>query len=404
MTDERRRAGFKERTRTAAARDRFLEVVDAVARTVSLAPAAADGRVLAEPVTASRAVPHYDRAAMDGWAVRAADTVGATDRSPAVLRDGDAVGSKTAVRVHTGSPLPAGADAVVPIESVAVEGEDLEVRDAVPAGGNVGVTGEDVAEGTVLFEPCHRLGPADLGLLVAVGCESVAVYERPRIEVLPTGDELVAADPAPGETVETNGLTVARYVERWGGEATYRDVVGDDRDALRAAIRRAAAADAVVATGGSSVGERDLVPDVVADLGEVLVHGVALRPGHPVALGAVDETPVAMLPGYPVACLVNAVQFTRPAVHALARFPPPDHPTSPARLARKVPSDPGVRTFVRVRLETGEGGTLAHPIRAGGAGVLSSVTRADGWVVVPEPSEGLDAGATVDVEDWEACP
>jgi len=401
MSDERRVAGFKERTRVAAARERFLEAVVPVDRTETLPLVEADGRVLAEPVSAPRAVPHYPRAAMDGYAVRARDTFGADERAPATLEERPEVRPGGAVRVHTGSAIPEGADAVVPIEHVDATATGLDVREAVTEGEHVGAVGEDVIAGADLFDPGRRLNPADLGVLRAVGLEAVTVYERPRVEVVPTGDELVSEDPGRGQTVETNGLTVSRYVERWGAEATYRDVVGDDRAAIRAAIDRGVAADAVVTTGGSSVGERDLVPDVVAARGEVFAHGIALRPGHPAGVGAVDGTPVAMLPGYPVACIVNAVQFLRPATHRLGHLPPPDHPTTTARLTRKVASEPGVRTFVRVRLE-GEGDEhRAAPVRTGGAGVLSSVTRADGWVVVPEPSEGLAAGSSVAVEDWE---
>jgi molybdopterin molybdotransferase len=208
--------------------------------------------------------------------------------------------------------------------------------------------------------------------------------------------------------VETNGLTVSRYVERWGGRATYRNVVTDEESALRAAVERDLTKDVVVTTGGSSVGERDLIPEVVDELGEVLVHGVALKPGHPVALGLVRETPVLMLPGYPVACIVNAVQFLRPVLKWAGELPVEDHPTTEARLTRKIASEPGVRTFARVKLEEGDGSegdekgeTLATPTRASGSGVLSSVALADGWVVVPERTEGFDEGRTVAVQNWE---
>jgi molybdopterin molybdotransferase len=206
--------------------------------------------------------------------------------------------------------------------------------------------------------------------------------------------------------VETNGLTVSALVERWGGRAQYRDVVTDDESALRAAIQRDLTKDLVVTTGGSSVGERDLIPEVVDDLGELLVHGVALKPGHPCALGVVSDTPVLMLPGYPVACIVNAVQFLRPALKAAGRMPTEPLPTTAARLTRKIPSSPGERTFARVKLadreNPGEGPDVAAtPTRASGSGVLSSVALADGWVVVPEDSEGIDEGATVAVENWE---
>jgi molybdopterin molybdotransferase len=399
-------SGFKEVTRVPAARERLLDRVSPVgADTVELARA--EGRALAAPVEARRAVPGYTRAAMDGWAVRAEDTFGASDRSPAVLRasEGDgAVGPGEAARVHTGSELPDGADAVVMIEHTDEFGAEVEVFDAVPEGENVAPPDEDVAAGQALYPEGHQLRPSDLGLLKSAGLRELAVYRRPTVGVIPTGEELVQADPDPGEVVETNGLTVSQYVERWGGRATYRDVVTDDEQALRAAVQRDLTKDVVVTTGGSSVGERDLIPEVVDRLGEVFVHGVALKPGHPAALGVVEGTPVVMLPGYPVACIVNAVQFLRPAIKRAAGLPCRDHPTRRATLTRKIPSEPGVRTFARVRLSEPDGEDdelTATPTRASGSGVLSSVALADGWVVVPEGVEGYDAGRTVDVEDWE---
>ncbi|MDQ2054806.1 MULTISPECIES: gephyrin-like molybdotransferase Glp [Halobellus] len=417
---DRRSAGFKDRTRVADARRRLLDAATPHERTERLSLVPADGRALAEPVSSPRAVPNYDRAAMDGWAVRARDTFGASDRSPGILRVADAephsvpetpVDPETAVRVHTGSKLPEGADAVVMIEHAEHVGDDLEVFDAVTDGENVAPVGEDVADGQELFEPGHRLRPSDLGLLKSVGVDRVTAYERPTVGVIPTGEELVQEDPQPGEVIETNGLTVSRLVDRWGGVPTYRNVVTDDESALRAAIQRDLTKDIVVTTGGSSVGARDLLPEVVDDLGEVLVHGVALKPGHPVALGIVEDTPIVMLPGYPVAAIVNAVQFLRPVLKYVGHLPDDPPPTTEAELARKIPSEPGVRTFARVKVDDDGRGNdgdddassvpTATPTRASGSGVLSSVALADGWVVVPEGREGFDVGETVTVEHWE---
>ncbi|SDY38970.1 molybdopterin molybdotransferase MoeA [Halobellus clavatus] len=414
---DRKSAGFKDRTRLAAAREQLLSAATPHERTERLSLIPADGRALAETVTSPTAVPGYERAAMDGWAVRARDTFGSSDRSPGLLRVADAepqtapetaVGPDSAVRVHTGSELPEGADAVVMIEHADKVGDDLEVFDAVTEGENVAPVGEDVSEDQQLFEPGHRLRPSDLGLLKSVGVDRVTAYERPTVGVIPTGEELVQDDPGPGEVIETNGLTVSQLVERWGGVPTYRNVVTDDEAALRAAIQRDLTKDIVVTTGGSSVGERDLIPEVVDELGEVLVHGVALKPGHPVALGIVEETPVVMLPGYPVAAIINAVQFLRPLVKYLGHFPDDAPPTTEAVLSRKIPSEPGVRTFARVKLddvaeadETDPDRATATPTRASGSGVLSSVALADGWVAVPEEREGFDEGETVAVEHWE---
>ncbi|MFB6142985.1 MAG: gephyrin-like molybdotransferase Glp [Halorientalis sp.] len=437
-----RESGFKDLTPLPAARERLLAAVTPHERTETVPLSMAEARTVAETVRAGRAVPHYDRAAMDGYAVRAADTVGAGDRSPALLRlgggagEGDPpeVGPDEAVPVHTGSELPPGADAVVKVEQCDVEPSsggtsapedadpptEVTVFDAVAPGENVAAAGEDVEAGQSLFEPGHRLRPSDLGLLKATGADEVTCYQPPTVGVVPTGEELVQRDPRPGEVVETNGLTVAQYVERWGGTATYRDVVTDDPNALRAAIQRDLTKDVVVTTGGSSVGERDRLPEVVADLGEVAVHGVGVKPGHPFGFGVVQDTPVLMLPGYPVACIVAAVQFLRPALKRAGHVPRSAMPTTPAVLDRKLPSEPGVRTFARVRLDddspAAEGdahegtdrGTgdlpAAEPTRASGAGALSSVAMADGWVVVPEAREGIPAGERVAVQHWEWEP
>ncbi|WP_049901663.1 gephyrin-like molybdotransferase Glp [Natrinema sp. J7-1] len=434
---ERTEAGFKVRTPVDEAR-RILQA--AVARggdadsdvpcgTETVDVDRADGRVLAAPVTAARDVPHYRRAAMDGYAVRAADTFGASDRSPEVLRiaepaantvgtdehaTADSIAPGTAARVHTGSALPEGADAVVMIERVTERESvgELEVEDAVAEGENVAPVGEDIEEGQHLYDAGHRLRPSDLGLLRSAGYGRVAVAQQPTVGVVPTGEELVAGDPGPGEVIETNGLTVSRLAQRGGARATYRDVVTDDPESLRVAIQRDLTKDVVVTTGGSSVGERDLLPEVIDDLGEVLVHGVGLKPGHPVCLGLVEETPVLALPGYPVACIVNAVQFLRPTLRWLEGTAPDPHPTTRARLERKIPSEPGTRTFARVKLEARDVGDLgpdeprydAIPTRASGSGVLSSVALADGWVVIDDDREGIPAGETVAVENWEVNP
>jgi molybdopterin molybdotransferase len=428
MTDGR---GFRDRTRLAAARDALLDAVAPLDRTESVPVADADGRVLAGPVTPTRPVPHYDRAAMDGYAVVAEATFGASDRSPNVLRvrdpeddeaaSGDGTGattvdSRTAVPVHTGSELPDGADAVVMIERTERFGDEVEIAGSVTAGENVSPVGEDVPGDADLFADGHRLRPSDLGLLRSVGRESVSVYDRPVMDVIPTGDELVPAAeavdraPEPGEVVETNALTVSRYVDAWGGAANYRDVVPDDDALLRDVIDRGVAeSDVVVTTGGSSVGDRDRIADVVADAGQVVHHGLAVKPGHPAGFGVVDDTPILMLPGYPVSCIVTAVSLLRPACKRAGHLPSVPLPTTTATLDRKVASEPGVRQFVRVALQDPDEASedtrsRAVPVRASGASVLSSVTEADGWVTIPESVEGLDAGATVDVADWEYRP
>ena len=282
-----------------------------------------------------------------------------------------------------------------------VGGEPL---DKLASGEHVAPIGEDVEGGQPLYEPGHRLRPSDLGLLKAAGIEEVSVRRQPTVGVVPTGEELVQHDPGPGQAVETNGLTVSRLVSRWNGRAEHRNVVTDDPDALRAAIQRDLTKDVIVTIGGTSVGQRDLLPEVVEGLGEVLVHGVALQPGHPVCVGIVEETPILCLPGYPVSCIVTAVQFLRPVLHWLAGTEPDQPPTKPATLTRKIESEPGTRTFARVELDSEDGRQVARPTRTKGAGVLSSVALADGWIEVEPGVEGLPEGELVAVQDWEWQP
>ena len=426
-TEDRRQAGFKQRTRLSDAREVVFSAATPHDRTERLRLSVAGGRVVATTLTAATPVPNYKRAAMDGYAVRAADTVGAARDSPVVV---DALDREAdcrpggAVPVHTGSEVPPGADAVVKIEETETVGERIEIFTALAAGANVGPVGEDVAADQSLYEPGHRLRPSDLGLLKSVGRTEVPVYQQPTVAVVPTGEELVEADPDPGEIIETNGQTVSQLVDRWGGVATYRNTVIDDEAALRAAIQRDLTKDVIVTTGGSSVGERDLLPEVVDELGEVLIHGVAIKPGYPVGIGVVEETPVLMLPGNPVACIVTAQQLLRPLVKHVGHLSVDPLPTMSATLDRKLPSEPGTRTFGRVETSGGvnadaesdeppAGGgddssatseLTATPVHTSGAGILSSVTLADGWVVVPEDREGYSAGETVTVERWEALP
>ena len=402
-------SGFEEVTTLAEARAEFREVCQLHGRTETVPVNEAVGRYLASGVRTARDVPHYDRAAMDGYAVRAEDTFGATDRSPLELRLTEgSIEAGTASHVHTGSPIPAGADSVLRIERAERAEGRLTVYDSLAPGKDVAPAGEDVEDGQPLFDAGHRLFPSDLALLRSAGVEHLDVASPPQVRFVPTGEELVdpGTDPAPGEVVESNGLVVSNLVDWWGGTTTYRDPVTDDADALSAALTRDTDHDIIVTNGGSSVGERDLMTTALDDIGEVLVHGVDIKPGHPVGFGRVAETPVLLLPGYPVSSLVNAVQFLRPAIAWLAGGQPPELPALQATLTEKLPSSPGERTFARVHFEDrgkGEPPLAATPLRAGGAGVMSSVAFADGWVVVPESLEGIPEGEVVSVEQWESC-
>jgi molybdopterin molybdotransferase len=404
-------------TSLAEARSQLRDICLPHERTESVPITESDGRILAETVEAVRTVPHYDRAAMDGFAVRASDLTGASEHSPVRLELVEVpIGEREATRVHTGSAFPEGADAVVRVERTDVRENEVIVYDGPPAGKDVAPAGEDVDTGDLLFDAGHRLHPADVALLRATGHRRIDIIEHPRVSVIPTGEELVqpGTDPEPGEVVETNGLLVNRFVERWGGKATYRDVVGDDVAALRDAISGDTDHDLIATTGGTSVGARDRIDEVVTDIGEVLVDGVAIKPGHPVGVGVVDGTPLVLLPGYPVSCLVTAVQFLRPAIAWRADEIPQPYPTIRGETTEPLGSKPGKRSFKRVgvdgwppdeELERSEDrGRTELPavgaVRKSGASVLSGVTIADGWVEIPESRDAIPAGEEVSVQRW----
>lgn len=395
--------GFQEATPVDEARRRLLELIEPIDRHQSVALEASTDRVLAEEVVATREVPHYDRAAMDGWALRAADTHGASRRSPRTLRvvDDGAMAADSAVRVHTGSPMPDGADAVVMIEDATRLGDTVEVTSAVSEGRHVGEAGEDVQAGQVVLEAGATVTPSGMSLLRSLEVDEVTVYERPEVAVIPTGEELVESNPEPGEVIETNGLMLSQYVASWGGTPRYREIVTDDRDAIIEAIERDLDADLILTTGGSSVGERDLLPEVVVERGELALHGVAIQPGHPVGFGRVDATPIVLVPGYPVSCVVNAVQLVRPAIRHLGHLRHLPYPTIECELAEKIHSSTGKRTFTRVHLEQSDGRYLARPAMTSGAGILSSMAQTDAVVEVPERLEGYNKGEVVEAAIWE---
>lgn len=406
----------KHTTSLSEAQSRLRDICVPHERTESLPIRECVDRILAEPIEAARTVPHYDRAAMDGFAVRATDTAGASKESPVRLHlvDGS-IGEREATRVHTGSALPDGADTIVRVKRSEVSDGQVTVYDDPPAGKDIAPPGEDVDAGEHLFDARHQLRSSDLALLRAAGHQRLTIVERPRVSVNPTGQELVSpgTDPEPGEVVETNGLLVSKFVKECAGKPTYRDIVGDDAETLRAVLERDTDHDITVTTGGTSVGERDCIEDVVSDLGEVLVHGVAIKLGHPVGFAVVNEAPVLLLPGYPVSCLVNAVQFLRPAIAWTAGRTPLPHPTVRARTAAPLDSKPGKRSFKRVTVDpspaqeerngesAGTGLPRVRSVRKSGASVLSGVAFADGWVEIPESRDRIPAGEEVRVEQWE---
>jgi putative molybdopterin biosynthesis protein len=359
---------------------------------MSLADAA--GLVTAEPVWATRSSPPFDAAGMDGIAVRAADTLGAGETTPVYLDPDDYT------VVDTGDPLPAGRDAVVMREHVHYADASAELRAAVPPYQHVRSIGEDVSTAELLLPAGHRLRAVDIAAAAAAGSTDLLVRRRPRVGVLPTGDEVrpIGTEPGPGEILDTNSLMLAIQARETGCEAHCLPIEPDDPAGLAKAVRAAVAdCDLLIIVAGSSAGRDDYTARIVAELGTLAVHGVAVRPGHPVVLGVIDGTPVLGAPGYPVSAALTFDIFAAPVLAELQGAAPQRRQRTRARLARKLASPLGMDDWVRVRLGVVGGTTVATPL-ARGAGLLSTLVRADGLLIVPAGLEGHHPGDEVDVE------
>jgi molybdopterin molybdotransferase len=396
-----RMRGFTSRTSVAAAQgwvDRHAQPLEA--ESVPLAQLAS--RVLAEDVVSRVDVPGFDRAMMDGLAVQAADTQGAApyNRLPLTVL-GDAVpggpfphpiGRGQAVRIMTGAPLPAAADAVLPAELAEFAGDRVFALGEVPPGKHVALRGEDVPRDSVILRCGRRLRAQDVGLLSSVGCASSKVVRRPQVRIIATGNELLPAGSLPSgyKIGDANSPMLQALVERDGGTVIPSGIVPDDPDAILTAISESA--DVVLVSGGSSVGQQDHAPSLLAKHGELAIHGIAMRPSSPAGMGRLGKRLVFLLPGNPVSCLCAYDFFAGRAIRRLAGLPS-DWPyrSIALRLSRNLPSVVGRVDYARVRIV----GERVEPLAIGGASVLSSTTRADGFVVVREDSEGYPVGAEV---------
>jgi len=367
------------------------------------------GRVLAEAVFARTSAPHYHASAMDGYAVRATATFGASETRPIRLTVG-----RQAFPVDTGDPLPADTDAVVMIEDVQPVGPEdeqgrpaaIEIAAAAAPWQHVRSLGEDIVATELVLPANHTVRAMDVGALLAAGITQVKVRRRPRVAIIPTGSEIVdpfspeAANPRPGDILESNSHVQAALVGEWGGEPLRRPIVPDRREAILTAIAEAVeAADVVVLNAGSSTGSEDFSAWAVGQLGRILVHGVAMKPGRPVILGLVRGKPVVGVPGYPVSSYLAFNLFVKPLVFALQGRPTPADQKERAVVSRRVMSTSGAVEFLRVKLGRVGGRLVATPI-ARGAGVTMSLVRADGVVRIPPLVEGLAEGDEVEVELW----
>jgi putative molybdopterin biosynthesis protein len=404
-------AGFLQRRPLPEALALLLEGV-APAGGEEIAVEDASGRIAAENVVARDPAPHYRASAMDGIAVRSADTWDAAS-APVVLTTlaagapAPAAGSRCCVVVDTGSLLPEWADAVVRIEDTTATGGGYLIKSPAAPGRDVRRAGEDIAEHTPIVAAGSRIRAWDLGAMLATGITRIRVRRRPRIGILATGGEVVepAAGAGPGQVIESNSRVIAALVEDWGGAAHRLGIVADDEAALLRAISEAAGRfDAVCVIAGSSAGRKDFTIRVLAALGHVFVHGVDISPGRPVALARIASpdsraaTPVIAVPGYPVSAIVVCEQLLRPLVASLLGTAEPRPARMQARVVRKIPSRMGMEEFRRVCLTSQADGSFVVAPLPSGAGSISTVTGAHAWLRIAPTAEGVDAGAAVEVE------
>ncbi len=364
------------------------------------------GRVLAEDIHAPIDIPPFDRATMDGYAVRAEDTFGASQASPIQLKLIGKVGigetpnveiaAGEAVEIATGAAMPKGANAVVMVEYTRRAGDFVEVLKPVAPQRNVSLRGEDVKKGEKILKRGEILQPQDAGMLAACGIKEVAVYAKPRVAIISTGNELVEV----GKELDyakiycSNDAMIANAVREFA-EPILLGIARDEREEIAAKLDAALCFDAAIFTGGTSVGERDLVPEIVGERGEIVFHGVAMRPGMPCGAAVVDGKPVFMLPGSPTAAILAYYTIVQPALLAMmgTRLIARKWSRVRGRLSSRVASSLGVRSYVRVLWD----GKDVYPVRASGSGIISSMIRANALLVVPEDVEGYEEGEEVEV-------
>ena len=389
------------------ARALVLDAATPIARTERVALRDADGRVVAAPPMSTRDVPPFDRAAMDGYAVRAEDTFGAGRQDPRVLRAIETVytgqvaargiAAGECIEIATGAPMPDGADAVVMVEETErVDGTDaVRILTPVYPRQHVGRRAADIAAGHAVLQAGDVLNPSRIGALAAIGQLDVEVYAKPRVAILSTGNELVEPGQplGPGQIYDINQFTLVAIIAEHGGVPVVLPTAADTLDALSAAIDTALGEDVLVFSGGSSVGERDLILDVIAARGEVIFHGVAVKPGKPTVFGRVAGTPVLGMPGYPTSCLSNGYMLLAPMLRKMARLP--EHQPTIVRLptSRRIVSTTGRHQFYTVRIADG---TAVPAFKA--SGDITSMAHADGYIEIPAQVDIVEAGELVDVK------
>jgi molybdenum cofactor synthesis domain-containing protein len=387
------------------ARRRLADEVRPIERLEWVPLTGAAGRVAAADVRSPVEVPPFARSAMDGYAVRASDTAAASEAAAVRLRitgrvltgevSAVAVSPGTAVEIATGAPIPDGADAVVMVEDTRPAGDGhVDVRVPAAPGQHVGRRGADIAPGDVVVRRGDLLQASRVGALAAIGCTELAVYARPRVAVLSTGNEIVApgATLDPGHIYDVNRFTLAAVIAANGGAPELHDPVGDHLPDLHDALDRTADADIIVFSGGSSVGDRDLIVDLIAERGRMIFHGIAVKPGKPTAFARVGEAAFFGMPGNPTSCLSNAYILLVPFLRATAQLPLYAPRAVRVPLATRIVSPAGRHQFYTVRLSEGR----AFPAFKG-SGAITSLSQADGYIEIPADQSTVEAGTFVEV-------
>jgi len=364
----------------------------------------AHGRVLAQDVLAEMDVPPFPRAAMDGYAVLAEDTFPAGTFTPVtlelveVIHAGELAREKVrkgvCIQIATGCPIPEGADAVVMVEDTEAEGKAIRIYKPVYPRQNVSPQGQDIAKGTVVLKAGMPLTPGRIGVLAALGMQKVEVYDKPRVAVIPSGNEIVPlGEPlSPGKIYDVNSYTLSALIEEHGGIPTIFPIMEDTLEAVQRTVKEALAYDLVVLSGGSSVGERDVMVQALEAMGEVRFHGIAVKPGKPTLCGVVEGRLIIGMPGYPTSCLTNGYGLLVPVLRKVARLP--ERRPSPVRLplSRRVVSTIGRHQYLPVRIENGEAVPAFKE-----SGAITSMALADGWVEIPANVDLVEKGEVVEV-------
>ncbi len=353
------------------------------------------GRITAEPIWAKISAPHYHSAAMDGVAVIATSTYGASKTSPRILEL-----DSEAIWVDTGDPIPIGFNAVIMLEDIQRMGDDIiQIMAGASEWQHVRLLGEDIVATELVLPENHRIGAPDIGAMAASGITSIPVRKKPIITIIPTGTELVSpgSNLIPGDIIEFNSLMIAAQIEEWGGKPVRYPIVPDIFEEIKNATLKALEnSDLVVLNAGSSAGSEDYTAQVVSSVGELLVHGIAVRPGHPVVLGKAKGKPIIGAPGYPVSCILTMDTIAKPLISSLLGIMPESRTVLTASMSRKVLSPMGEDEFLRVKVGKVGSRFIATPLTRG-AGVIMSLVRADGLVKIPRFSEGINAGSDVEV-------